>query len=167
MKKLIIILLGSVALVTTIAASTQSGQVYDFCPNSSNPNVCYRMDVINQLGCDLEFYFEYGGPCGDIVPAWDAAGGNNIVTSGGGIKTFNAYEIKYPLCDGDPCRCPDRFYVTESPAGPSMLDPWGPLGATTTYPWTITYTGFSLCSNPNVSCEVTYHTPSHSSFRFY
>lgn len=141
------------------------GQTGSVCPGPP----CYKMKVSNMTSCDLDFFFEYDSPCGDVYPATNPVTLTNTVmagTSTANRETLLAYEMSW--CD-DPCICPSKFKFMKSGSGAFFAEPWAPLAALTAgpYPWTVTYSGWGTCNGTNICVKVTVISATECWFDFY
>ncbi len=160
---LFIILLG-----TKVQSQTfQTNEIcYDTFPSINNPGQdslvareCYVVTVINNLACDLDFFFDYScHPCGDVLPAFDSSSMSNVVPSGGS-RVFPAYELSW-FCGDLPvtcvCPCGLKFRVGSpgiNPGDPFAPEPWPMLNALHTANG-ITYMTTILCQGVPINIHV-------------
>lgn len=118
--------------------------------------VCWNIEVINNLNCDLDFFADYScHPCGDILALAGPAPDGNLVRAGYS-RNFKAYKINWK-CGGDTsqikcvCPCKLKFRIGApniAPLDPFAIEPWPISSAWSTLsPPTITYSTSLTCTS--------------------
>ncbi|MBR9859819.1 hypothetical protein GYB22_03540 [bacterium] len=119
---------------------------------------CWEVEIINDLACDLDIYFDYSqfGSCGGTVFQDQVAAGQT--------KTVTAYERKF-TGDGCNCLCPAWMRIGEFNGNPGYV-PWAFENPSTQNP-PPGGVAFMDCNGTPVYVTITYNPPNSATLHFH